>query len=380
MLSARRAWTVFVSAFTLLSGIALAVTNPWQQEQSLPIQLGTSGGNVNDISHAFCCSGTLGSLIQDTSGTQYILSNNHVLADTDLNANTGGAPAGDDVSQPGLVDVGCNANSSNSHIVANVSNWVPLGTHNVDAAIAKIVSGDVSNSILGIGQVSTMAGTPSVGEAVAKSGRTTQLTCSAVSSVSTSVKVQYHAGCGSGKKFTLLYTGQVAINSTSFSAAGDSGSLIVDQTSVKPVALLFAGSSSVTIANPISDVLAGLSAVNSNATFSFVGTSKPTSVACPVGAAPTGHGPISHSSLQAALSAKSAHEQQLLSEDAIIGVGVGTSSENPGEAVVLIYVEQGRLAGEIPETLDGVRTEVIRTEAFRAYGWNESPHHGCTLK
>ncbi|HKG80888.1 MAG TPA: hypothetical protein VKA78_15735, partial [Pyrinomonadaceae bacterium] len=40
---------------------------------------GISGGNVNDHSSAFCCSGTLGSLITDGS-TQYILSNNHVLA------------------------------------------------------------------------------------------------------------------------------------------------------------------------------------------------------------------------------------------------------------------------------------------------------------
>ena len=40
---------------------------------------GVSGGNVNDISRRFCCSGTLGSLVQDASGAQFILSNNHVL-------------------------------------------------------------------------------------------------------------------------------------------------------------------------------------------------------------------------------------------------------------------------------------------------------------
>jgi hypothetical protein len=140
---------VLVNGLILVAAVALAApsTNPWQQEQPLPIGLGTSGGNVNDISKAFCCSGTLGSLIQESSGHQYILSNNHVLADTDINANTGGAPAGDDVSQPGLVGVGCNANSANSNIVAHVSNWVPLGTHNTDAAIAGVVSGDVSNKI-----------------------------------------------------------------------------------------------------------------------------------------------------------------------------------------------------------------------------------------
>jgi len=40
---------------------------------------GVSGGNVNDITARFCCSGTLGSLVQ-AGTTQYILSNNHVLA------------------------------------------------------------------------------------------------------------------------------------------------------------------------------------------------------------------------------------------------------------------------------------------------------------
>jgi hypothetical protein len=44
---------------------------------------------------------------------------------------------------------------------------------------------------------------------------------------------------------------------------------------------------------------------------------------------------------------------------------------------VLIYVEQGRSVGEIPAELDGVRTEVIRTEAFRAYGWNEAEPNRC---
>ena len=53
--------------------------------------------------------------------------------------------------------------------------------------------------------------------------------------------------------------GQVLINGSGFSAGGDSGSLIVtDNTSHNPVALLFAGSSTTTIANPIREVLTKL--------------------------------------------------------------------------------------------------------------------------
>ena len=64
------------------------------------LNFGVSGGNVNDITRRFCCSGTLGSLVQ-AGGTQYILSNNHVLG------LAGRATAGDDVSQPGLIDNNC---------------------------------------------------------------------------------------------------------------------------------------------------------------------------------------------------------------------------------------------------------------------------------
>src|SRR5687768_7603402 len=64
-------------------------------------RFGVSGGNVNDASRSFCCSGTLGALITDGTN-QYILSNNHVLARSDQ------AVAGEDVSQPGLIDSNCN--------------------------------------------------------------------------------------------------------------------------------------------------------------------------------------------------------------------------------------------------------------------------------
>lgn len=64
------------------------------------MRFGVSGGNATDSTRRFCCSGTLGALITDGSN-QYILSNNHVLA------KSGGAVAGEDVSQPGLIDANC---------------------------------------------------------------------------------------------------------------------------------------------------------------------------------------------------------------------------------------------------------------------------------
>src|SRR5512144_679084 len=64
--------------------------------QPFPIAMGTSGGNINDRTRVFCYGGTLGALVEDRGGAQYILSNNHVLARTNL------ASPGEDIIQPGL--------------------------------------------------------------------------------------------------------------------------------------------------------------------------------------------------------------------------------------------------------------------------------------
>ena len=52
------------------------------QYQTRNMHLGVSGGDVKDHTQSFCCSGTLGPLVTDGT-TQYVLSNNHVLARQD---------------------------------------------------------------------------------------------------------------------------------------------------------------------------------------------------------------------------------------------------------------------------------------------------------
>src|ERR1041385_153636 len=91
---------LLISAAFLAATVCLSIaqTNP---HQSRTTSFGSSGGNINDISKAFCCSGTLGSMVKDSSNAQYILSNNHVLADSDQ------ATAGEDISKPGLTDNNC---------------------------------------------------------------------------------------------------------------------------------------------------------------------------------------------------------------------------------------------------------------------------------
>lgn len=342
---------------TLLLATAAFTQSAFQVTETRPIKLGTSGGNINDHSSAFCCSGTLGSLVSK-GGVQYILSNNHVLA----RSNT--AALGEAISQPGLIDSGCRIPASDT--VANLSQFIKLGTNNVDAAIAAVITGDVTatGEILSIGVPASTIATATVGRGVAKAGRTSGFTCASIGSVNTNVNVQYQAGCNSGKKFTISYTNQVVINSSSFSAGGDSGSLIVTTDTAQPVALLFAGSSSTTIGNPITDVVNALGV-------SFVGGAAH-SVACTSGAAATqtSHG-LFASGLSRALNAKEAHWQELFRDSAVQGVGVGEDPANPGEGAVVIYVEEGRAHGPIPAEIDGVNTVVVVTDRFRATGWNE---------
>src|SRR5712691_7043791 len=348
-------------------GLVLADSGANHQSlQATPISLGTSGGNVHNITRRFCCSGTLGALVTD-GPNQYILSNNHILADSDT------ATAGDNISQPGLVDVGCNASLAN--VVAHFTSAPHLGTANVDAALAQVVPDAVNpkGTILDVGIPSATLATPVVGVPVTKSGRTTGQTCATIGSNNTNVLVQYQRNCGQGKKFTILYVNQVAINSASFSAGGDSGSLIVTQSDARPVALLFAGSSTTTIANPIGDVTTALGV-------SFVGGAD-RAVTCPTAAAAVAPvreplpGPMGR-----ALLAKEKHADRLMQDEAVIGVGVGADPNDPSEAVVVIYLEQGRVHGPIPAELDGVRTHLVLTDAFRAFGWNEPPARPCSAR
>lgn len=236
-------------------------------KQTPPIQLGTSGGNVNDIANGFCCSGTLGSLVHIGS-TQYILSNSHVFAGDVVSGGNGRvSQIGDDVNQPGLVDNSCSA--SNTNIVADVSSlstlYPPNSTPNVDCAIAQVRSGMVATdgSILEVGTLSANTVAAFVGQAVKKSGRTTGLTRGSISALNATVNVGYEDECA-GNSFTKTFTGQIIVSQrhSSFLDSGDSGSLMVEDVSTNPraVGLLYAGSTNSAVANPIGDVLSHLGA------------------------------------------------------------------------------------------------------------------------
>jgi hypothetical protein len=233
-------------------------------KQAPPIQLGTSGGWSKDLANGYCCSGTLGSLVLIGS-TQYILGNYHVFeSDIVSGGNNTTAQTGDPIIQPGLVDVNCNKNLAQT--VATLVKKSSLPNSNVDCAIAKVVSGMVrtDGAILEIGPISQTTLAASLNLAVKKSGRTTGLSRSRISGLNATIRVVYDNECAGGTAFTKTFTGQIVITNhgKKFLNSGDSGSLMVQDVATKPraVGLLFAGSSTSAIANPIGQVLSFLGA------------------------------------------------------------------------------------------------------------------------
>jgi len=380
-----QAATVTVSAIsqadsTVVSSVVVTVTSPNQATQISPTVLGVSGGNALDTSGSTCCSGTLGALVS-RGGKQYILSTNHVLARTDQ------ASIGESIIQPGLLDTSCA--TSGTTAVATLSQFANLenpasGKPIADAALAQVVTGkvDAQGTILELGGSTTngqptngaplagSGGTPTQGLAVAKSGRSTGLTCSIIGVVNLTTKIDYQKGCNSDTTFSVTFSNLVAISSSSFSAEGDSGSLIVDQSTSAPVALLVAGSDTDTIAAPVSDVLATLADPSTNELPVFVGSSTAHAVAAcslpgPQSASIQTASSFSASAekLQAASSVRDAHAAELLAKYSLESVGVADSLDQSGEAAIVLFVTKEESSQSFPQTIDGVRTRIVESSA-----------------
>ncbi|MDQ3705155.1 MAG: hypothetical protein M3437_08035 [Chloroflexota bacterium] len=200
------------------------------------------------VGHFKSTAGTLGCLAR-RGNALYILSNNHVLA------NSNQANIGDRIVQPGPVDGG----RVPADVIAKLSAFIPIKfngqPNDVDCAIAQTSPGLVTRKNICMGTISASPLGCSLNLLVKKCGRTTQFTRGRVTDCSATVRINY------GTAGVALFRDQIivqSLTSASFSAPGDSGSLIVSSTGNRPVGLLFAGSSSHTIANPIRKVLSAL--------------------------------------------------------------------------------------------------------------------------
>jgi hypothetical protein len=208
--------------------------------QARPTHCGVS------IGHSAVTAGTLGCLVRrrDDDGAVYILSNNHVLA------NCNDAAEGEPILEPGPMDGG-----DPSRPIAVLTDFERLrfgGPINyIDAAIARVLDPiHVDSRVLSIGPVEQPAMAPALFQSVRKHGRTTLHTLGAILDGDADIRIRY----GSRLAF---FEGQLAISGVggAFSDGGDSGSLVVDAVTRRPVALLVGGGSGTTFASPIGPVL-----------------------------------------------------------------------------------------------------------------------------
>jgi hypothetical protein len=362
-----------------------------QSAQTGYVEMGSSGGNANDYDSKKdgggkeyvndCCGGTLGALVADHNSNLFILSNNHVLAESDQ------ARAGDTVVQPALVDLNCNPQAGRT--VGSLRYVVPLQSaqSNVDAALAAATPAvDTSGAILQLGPSINGVLTPAAPAAgtgepltagllnqlrVVKSGRTTGLTCSTVNTVDLSVQVDYYYDCAETKPYyTKTYANQIGMPGASFADSGDSGALVLDAANAQPVGLFFASGADdsnhgFSVANPIQDVLSELSQAGHTDGLQIAGGA-PHPITCsnydehttPVTRS------VSPAQLAAAKSAEASAAALLTRPDnGILGAATGQSLDSPGEAAVIVYVDKNKPGIAVPRVVQGVRTLVIPTDA-----------------
>lgn len=219
------------------------------QQRERPLRPGLS------VAQCAVTAGTIGGfVVLDGDDRRYVLSNNHVLADSDR------AAPGSAVLQPGSADGGTAADA-----VGELATVVPLqlATPNLADAALALLADDVEVEALYPGGAITTTAPADDDMVVEKVGRTTGLTRGVVTAIELDgVAVGYPGG-------VVVFDDQVEVTGSAgaFSAGGDSGSLVYDPVARAAVGLLFAGSerggpagTGLTFCNPVDPVLEALGA------------------------------------------------------------------------------------------------------------------------
>lgn len=362
----------------------------FRKDQVHPIKLGTSGGNLEDVTPVQCCDGTLGALVEK-NGIRYILSNNHVLARSNK------AKMGEAIIQPGLGDQRpiCEPLDPGADTVAHLSarKKVKFGakkTNKIDAAIAEVVPGAVTTNgeIIAIGQPGTNPVEPYLGMKVKKSGRSTGLTKGVVTVVNGMAQVDYPKKCGSESVNTARFRDLFYVtgnNGKPFIKSGDSGSVVYEdkKNCPSPVGLIFAGNDQFAAASPATTVQKIISKLNPKGPMQFVGcrsSSFETSSASAGGSSTGGYDSLSGSSsvsrplvderqVELATNVMRSRREELFEVRGVQGIGIGMTLDGPVEPAIYVFATEtpDEVRKHLPETIEGYRVEVFKTDSFMAY-------------
>jgi hypothetical protein len=158
----------------------------------------------------------------------------------------------------------------------------------------------------------------------------------------------------------------------SLAQAGDSGSLIVDADTSQPMGLVAAATADgqFTSANPVTDILSALKA-GTGSTFSFVGGGQHP-VSCHLARAASREDLIADSiafpwqEIAHAIDVQKRYEPTIIQDAAVIGTAIGNSDVSTGHASLLLFVERGKVHGQLPSTLEGVPVRLLTTGRFQA--------------
>ncbi len=215
-----------------------------------PIPMGVSISTTPGPPYIFA--GTAGMRVRSlyVPDIKFILSNNHIIGAVGPDLCPDTASKWTWVLQPGTLDIGLDPGNDPQYLAGLSFLTVPIdfsdGASNlVDAAIAYTVPSLSDRNILDLGMPTPEVAVALPGMNVIKSGRTSGVTTGTVQSVNTTVFVNYGT-CG-----TARFVRQVVVTPGDFIQPGDSGSVALDSSTMKPVGLVFAGSSSQAIMNHI---------------------------------------------------------------------------------------------------------------------------------
>jgi len=216
--------------------------------------------------------GTLGGLVRSISnGTVYAVSNAHVWASAVrrsyvVDRCTSSRPpiVGQHLYQNNLPLTQPTSRLPVAHLTLRYSQQTPGSAALFDAAIGELTPQThplpLAPIQMGLGaQVGGAPAAPTLGMIVVKSGRTSGITVGQVIGVDVEIYVSGASDDGTDSYYVQRYTDQVLIRSVSssrpFSQPGDSGSFVLEQQSMRTTALLFAGSTTLTVASPMQRVL-----------------------------------------------------------------------------------------------------------------------------
>ena len=188
---------------------------------------------------------------------------------------------------------------------------------------------------------------------VTKTGPTTNTTVGTIESVNTTVLVNYGTSCGIAR-----FVSQIVITAPGgFSAGGDSGSAILQQSTKIPVGLLFAGSTTQTLANDIRIVYFLFRVLPDGV--------MPTAATTEALRQMTAYSP----EVERVTAVKTRVENSFFGNSDVVGVGVGQGEA--GGTAIIVYTRgtPSITAQALPQLVDGVPVRVVHSGGFDAYRW-----------